>query len=131
MKPAFHFAACWFLAWQNISENVIIHLSLTNGGYTAIMVLIARTNEHFALAWTDMLAVDMAYIIANSIFCLHGLPIDIVLNRDPRFAFLISREKFSPFLVSSLACPFWNVMLALARLTGVLSIVCCEQCLEY
>ena len=40
---------------------------------------------HFAPAWTDTSAVDMAYIFLQHVFRLHGMPSEIVSDRDPRF----------------------------------------------
>jgi len=73
--------------WQSVSVDLITHLPLTRDGHTAIVVFVDRLSKmvHFAPAWTDVSAVDMAYIFVQNVFRLHGLPNDIVSDRDPRF----------------------------------------------
>ena len=73
--------------WSPISMDFIVQLPKTNKGYDAIFVVVDRLTKmaHFIPTKTTATAEDTAELFRDNIFKLHGLPEDIVSDRDSKF----------------------------------------------
>jgi hypothetical protein len=74
-------------AWQSVSMDFITCLPLTNNDYDAILVIVDRLTKmvHLVPCKTTVTAPEVATLFINNVFRLHGLPSDIVSDRDPKF----------------------------------------------
>lgn len=76
-----------YAPWQSISMDFITGLPLS-GGCDEIWVIVDRYTKmaHFvALAVGSKTAADLARVFAREVWRIHGLPSDIVSDRDSRF----------------------------------------------
>ena len=73
--------------WESISTDFITQLPLTKNGYDAIMVIVDRFSKraHFAPCHTNDSAVDVAHIFLREVYRQHGLPKEVISDRDPKF----------------------------------------------
>ncbi len=73
--------------WTSISMDWITALPLTNNGHDAILVFVDRFTKraHFHPCKTTDTAVDTANAFLENVVRLHGIPLSIVSDRDPRF----------------------------------------------
>ena len=73
--------------WTSISMDFIVQLPKTNKGHDAIFVVVDRLTKmaHFIPTKTTATAEDTAELFRDNIFKLHGLPEDIVSDRDSKF----------------------------------------------
>jgi len=73
--------------WESVSMDFITHLPVTTNGFDSIFVVVDRLSKmaHFIPALVTDTAVDSAKRFFQSVFRLHGLPLDIVSDRDPKF----------------------------------------------
>lgn len=73
--------------WSSIGIDFITHLPATTTGHTAIAVFIDRLTKrvHLEPCHDNTSAEQFADIFIKVIFCQHGLPLDIVSDRDSRF----------------------------------------------
>ncbi len=73
--------------WTSISMNFITGLPTTKRGKNAIMVVVDRMSKmvHLIANTTDLNAQGVAQLFQDRVFCLHGIPDDIVSDRDTRF----------------------------------------------
>ena len=73
--------------WESLSMDFITHLPVTKAGFDAIFVVVDRLSKmaHFIPAKTTDTAADSAMRFFASIYRLHGLPNEIVSDRDPKF----------------------------------------------
>ena len=73
--------------WQSVSMDFIIELPLTIRGHTGIVVFVDRLTKMVRLAplRTDFSASDVADLLISQVFRHHGLPTDLITDRDPRF----------------------------------------------
>jgi hypothetical protein len=73
--------------WSSISVDLITHLPRTLRGHDAIIVFVDRLSKrvHYVSTVTKVSAMDFALIFVNTIFANHGLPMEIISDRDPRF----------------------------------------------
>ena len=73
--------------WESISVDLIVELPLTKQGNTKIVVFVDRLSKmvHLAAAPTSFSALDMAKLYVHVIFRAHGIPRDIVSDRDVLF----------------------------------------------
>ena len=67
--------------------DLIVELPKTNDGYDAIITIVDRLTKmaHFIPTTTTVTAKQVANLFINNIFKLHGVPQDIISDRDPRF----------------------------------------------
>lgn len=67
--------------------DFVTHLPLTKRGHRTIVTFIDRLTKrvHLVSSKEDDTAEDVARIFFDNIFRLHGLPDDIVSDRDPKF----------------------------------------------
>jgi hypothetical protein len=68
--------------------DFITHLPTTLRGFSAILVVVDRFSKmaHFIPTTTDVSAVETAHLFRDNVFRLHGLPGEIISDRDSRFA---------------------------------------------
>jgi hypothetical protein len=73
--------------WQSVSMDFITKLPRTKRGHDAILVVVDRLTKmtHFVPCRTDIDAVETARLFIDNIFKLHGLPEDIISDRESRF----------------------------------------------
>ena len=73
--------------WSSISMDLIVELPKTYNGHDAIVTVVDRLTKmtHFFPCSTNVKAIQLANMFLNNIFRLHGIPEDIVSDRDPRF----------------------------------------------
>jgi hypothetical protein len=67
--------------------DFITQLPVTKTGYDAIAVFVDRLTKmvHFAPTYTDCSARDVARLFNDTVFKHHGLPSELISDRDPRF----------------------------------------------
>lgn len=73
--------------WESISMDFITQLPKTPNGHDAILVVVDRLSKyaHFIATTTEVGAKEVAELFRDRIFALHGLPREVVSDRDPRF----------------------------------------------
>ena len=80
--------------WESVSVDLITQLPQSKHGHDAIVVFVDRLSKmtHFAPTHTTVTAEGMAQLFVNTIFRLHGLPTDIVSDRDSKFTSVFWKE---------------------------------------
>ena len=73
--------------WESIGMDFITHLPKTKTGYTALYVVIDRLTKlvHIAPTTNTATAADTAQLFLDMVFKHHGLPRNIVSDRDVKF----------------------------------------------
>jgi hypothetical protein len=73
--------------WESVSMDLITALPRTGAGHDAIIVFVDRLSKmvHFRACTTDVGAEAIAHMFVDNVVKLHGIPRDIVSDRDPRF----------------------------------------------
>ena len=73
--------------WGSVSMDQIVELPTTKSGYDSIVVYVDRFTKmmHCQPTHTNVKAPELAKIFFDTVVRLHGLPDDIVLDRDPKF----------------------------------------------
>ena len=73
--------------WTSLSMDFITGLTITTRGHDAIMVVVDRLSKmvHLLATTQNTTAVQVAQLYQDRIFALHGLPDDIVTDRDSKF----------------------------------------------
>ena len=76
--------------WSSVSTDLITGLPKTKSNYNAIAVFVCRLTKmvHFVPTRSNVDAVGYSKIFLNNVFKLHGMPTEIVSDRDPRFTSL-------------------------------------------
>lgn len=74
-------------AWESVSMDLIIQLPVTARGHSAIAVYVDRLTKlvFLVLTTSNVSLKDFANMLFREVFANHGLPKDIVSDRDPRF----------------------------------------------
>ncbi len=72
--------------WENVSMDFMVSLPPSRG-FDAIMVVVDRFNKmaHFIPTKESAMAQKTRRLFFTHVFKHHGLPKDIVLDRDPKF----------------------------------------------
>ncbi len=72
--------------WQHISLDFVVRLPLVSD-FDSVLVVVDRFSKmaHFLPCRQTFTAINFATLFLHQIFRLHGLPITIVSDRDPRF----------------------------------------------
>jgi hypothetical protein len=73
--------------WETISMDFITGLPKSTKQNDAIMVMVEKLSNsaHFVPVKSTCKAIDIANIFMKEIFRLHGMPKEIVYNRDTKF----------------------------------------------
>lgn len=73
--------------WESISLDFIGPLPITTNGFDYICVVVERCTKfaHFIPCSISIDATQLASILFREVFRLHGLPLTIISDRDPRF----------------------------------------------
>ena len=73
--------------WGSVSMDQIVELPKTNDGFDSIVVYVDRLTKmmHCQPTHTNVTAPVLAHIFFDTVVRLHGLPDDIVSDRDPKF----------------------------------------------
>lgn len=73
--------------WKSVGVDLITHLPPSANGNDAIVVFVCRLSKmvHLHACSTTVDAKGMARVFVTEVFRLHGLPTEIVSDRDPRF----------------------------------------------
>jgi hypothetical protein len=73
--------------WDSVSMDFIVSLPQTAAGFTAVAVFVDRVSKmvHLAPCHDTRTAEDFAELFFQHVFRLHGLPSEIVSDRDPLF----------------------------------------------
>ena len=74
------------MKWENISMDFVTGLP-TSKGYDSIFVVVDMLTKvaHLFLVYKDNFAKDIAHVFMKGVFLYHGLPWQIISNRDSKF----------------------------------------------
>ncbi|KAG3063034.1 hypothetical protein PI125_g24415 [Phytophthora idaei] len=91
--------------WQSISMDFVFGLPPDSKRRTGVVVFVDRFSKivHLAAVPAEVTAVQTARLFVDMVFKHHGMPLDIVSDRDPRFQ-RGSGKKCLPFLVHNCRC---------------------------
>ena len=80
--------------WESVSMDFIVQLPMTKNGKDAILVFVDRLSKmvHFAATNTTVTAEDTAKLFRHEVFRLHGMPREIISDRDTRFTSAFWKE---------------------------------------
>ena len=73
--------------WDRINMDFMVGLPLTGRKHDSVWVMVDRLTKltHFLPVRTDYSLNKLAELYISEIVRLHGIPISIISNRDPRF----------------------------------------------
>lgn len=73
--------------WESVSMDLITQLPHSTDGFDAIVVFVDRLTKmvHFVPSHSNVSSVQIARLFFDNVFRLHGLPTNIVSDRDGRF----------------------------------------------
>ena len=73
--------------WQSIGMDLITDLPVTPSGYNAIVVVVDRLSKmvHLMPTKTTVTAPALAKLFFDQVLRLHGVPEDLVSDRDSKF----------------------------------------------
>ena len=73
--------------WDNITMDFVFGVPLTQKKHDSIRVIVDRLTKsaHFLLVRLNYFMDQLTELYVNEIFRLHGIPISIVSDHDPRF----------------------------------------------
>ena len=73
--------------WDRITVNFVVGLPSTGRKRDLVWVMVERFTKsaHFLLVRTDYSLDKLAELYISEIVQLHGIPISIISDRDPRF----------------------------------------------
>ncbi|KAF1321596.1 reverse transcriptase, partial [Globisporangium splendens] len=82
--------------WKSVSMDFIFGLPADSSKKTGILVIVDRFSKmaHLSAVPASVTAKQTAQIFLDSVFRLHGMPTEIVSDRDPRFAAAFWQELF-------------------------------------
>ncbi|KAG2965401.1 hypothetical protein PC119_g24995 [Phytophthora cactorum] len=83
--------------WQSISMDFVFGLPPDSKRKTGVVVFVDRFNKmvHLAAVPAEVTAVQTARLFVDMVFNHHGMPLDIVSDRDPRFTARFWQEVFT------------------------------------
>ncbi|GMF37505.1 unnamed protein product [Phytophthora fragariaefolia] len=83
--------------WQSISMDFVFGLPHNNKRGTGVVVVVDRFSKLYSLAAVpaEVTAKQMARLFVELVFRHHGMPMDIVSDRDPRFTARFWQEVFT------------------------------------
>ena len=73
--------------WDNITMDFVFSFPLTQRKHDSVWVIIDRLTmfAHFLLVWLNYSMDWLVELYVSEIVRLHGIPLSIVFDRDPRF----------------------------------------------
>ena len=82
--------------WSSVSMDFIFGLPPDAQGRTGLLVFVDRLSKmvHLAAVHDSITAEQTAHLFMDLVFRMHGMPIDIVSDRDPRFTASFWQELF-------------------------------------
>ncbi|KAF1317040.1 Pol protein, partial [Globisporangium splendens] len=82
--------------WKSVSMDLIFGLPADSSKKTGILVIVDRFSKmvHLSAVPASVTAKQTAQIFLDSVFRLHGMPTEIVSDRDPRFTAAFWQELF-------------------------------------
>ncbi|KAF1320249.1 reverse transcriptase, partial [Globisporangium splendens] len=82
--------------WKSVSMDFIFGLPADSSKKTGILVIVDRFSKmvHLSAVPASVTAKQTAQIFLDSVFRLHGMPTEIVSDRDPRFTAAFWQELF-------------------------------------
>ena len=85
--------------WEHITMDFVVGLPCTRIGYNVIWVIMDRLTKsaHFLVIHNNFSLDRLARLYINEIVKLHGVPMSIMSDRDPRFT-----SRFQPKLQKAL-----------------------------
>ncbi|KAG2870426.1 hypothetical protein PC119_g27198 [Phytophthora cactorum] len=83
--------------WQSISMDFVFGIPPDSNRRTGVVVFVDRFSKmmHLAAVPTEVTAVQTARLFVDMVFKNHGMPLDIVSDRDPRFTARFWQEVFT------------------------------------
>ncbi|KAG3141597.1 hypothetical protein PC128_g24965 [Phytophthora cactorum] len=81
--------------WQPISMDFVFGLPPDSKRRTGVVVFVDRKMVHLAAVPAEVTAVQTARLFVDMVFKHHGMPLDIVSDRDPRFTARFWQEVFT------------------------------------
>ncbi|NJI21328.1 DDE-type integrase/transposase/recombinase, partial [Aeromonas veronii] len=83
--------------WKSMSLDFIFGLPPDSGGNTGVVVFVDRFSKmvHLAAVPAEVTAKQTARLFVDMVFKHHGMPTDIVSDRDPRFTAHLWQEVFT------------------------------------
>ncbi|KAG3066538.1 hypothetical protein PC122_g17755 [Phytophthora cactorum] len=83
--------------WQSISMDFVFGLPPDSKRRTGIVVFVDRFSKmvHLAVVPAEVTAVHTTRLFVDMVFKHHGMPLDIVSDRDPRFTARFWQEVFT------------------------------------
>ncbi len=80
--------------WDSVSMDFVTGLPETPRDHDAILVVVDRLSKmaYFLACRTQITALETAYLLFDRVFAQHGLPSEIVSDRDTRFASNVFRH---------------------------------------
>ena len=73
--------------WEHITMDFVTHLPWTSRGHESMWVIAYRLTKsvHFLAVWVTFTLEEFNRLYVREIVRLHGVPVSIVSDRDPRF----------------------------------------------
>ena len=73
--------------WEHITMDFMTHLPRTSRRHDAVWVIVDRFTKsaHFLAVWLTFTLEEFCKLYIREILQLHGVPVSIVSDRDPRF----------------------------------------------
>jgi hypothetical protein len=83
--------------WESVSMDLITALPVTQRGHDAVVVFVDRLSKmvHFAPTSQNVTSQELADLFLSHVFRLHGMPDNIVSDRDVRFMSSFWSEFFA------------------------------------
>ena len=84
--------------WEHVTMNFVTHLPLTSRGHDTAWVIVdwLTKSTHFLAVRMTFTLEEFDRLCVQEIVRLHGLPVSIVLDRDPRFTAHILKSFNEP-----------------------------------
>ena len=73
--------------WEHVTMDLVTHFPRTSQGHDAVWVIVDRLTNlaHFLVVQMTFTIEEFCRLYIREIVWLHGVPVFIVLDRDPKF----------------------------------------------
>ena len=73
--------------WEHVRMDFVTHFPWTLRGHDAVWAMVDRLIKlaHFLAMWMTFTFEEFCRLYVREIVWLHGVPVSIVSNRDPKF----------------------------------------------